>query len=285
MVNFFKFADYVENLNFENSSNEGVLQSFYRFLCTIGNKETEFTTMFSSELDRYLASKFPNYWLVGNRKIPNSLRSGYVFEVTKAKSGIDDPFDKRWDLLLFEHKGQDDLRAIIEFKTNRHNAFLDEVEFLGTAKELSLATQQTNTWSSVGDKKYWKDVLFYIEMMYELRKSMPEVEIWHGTLLYSLFSPKTLKKPEIIGQYLGEEPESREKSLINDEVSNQAEFNALCDRDTKLFMRILSSELPRMHIAEPTVVNSGSWVHKIVASGEHRGIYVRSDLVLLKVAG
>jgi len=282
----FNLENYFKTLDFDNPKTDSSLKSFHRFLCTVGNKETEFTTMLSSELDRFLALKHPDFWVASNTQIDGSLRSGLVWEVTKSKSGGDDPLSKTWDLLLIRHYGQSELHAVVEFKTNRHNAFLGKVEFDTNEERALLVDNEKIKWNSLVNKRYWKGVLFDINMLNELSKIMPEVQMWHGTLLYSLHAPISLNKPEVIGKYLEYEPlKSRADKIAVGEVYSQEEFNNECETNTELFMRVLTEEAINLGYLNLEKNNKAEWIHKKVAIGEYRGIFVRSDLVLLKVAG
>lgn len=282
----FNLENYFKTLDFDNSKTDSSLKSFHRFLCTVGNKETEFSTMLSSELDRFLALKHPDFWVASNQEIDGSLRSGLVWEVTKSKSGSDHPLSKTWDLLLIQHYGQSELHAVVEFKTNRHNAFLDKVEFDTNEERALLVENEKLKWNSLVNKKHWSGVLFDIKTLNELSKIMPEVQMWHGTLLYSLHAPISLNKPKVIGKYLKNEPlKSRADKITVGEVYSQEIFNNECEENTKLFMKVLAEEAINLGYLDLEENNKAEWIHKKVATGEYRGLFVRSDLVLLKVAG
>ena len=282
----FNLENYFKTLDFDNPKTDSSLKSFHRFLCTAGNKETEFTTMLSSELDRFLTLKHPDFWVAGNQIIDGSLKSGLVWEVTKSKSGRHDPLSMQWDLLLIQHYGQSELHAVVEFKTNRHNAFLDEVEFDTNEERALLVDNEKIKWNSLVNTRHWEGVLFDINMLNELSKIMPEVQMWHGTLLYSLHAPISLNKPEVIGKYLKDEPlKSRADKIAVGEVYSQEIFNNECEENTKLFMKVLAEEAVNLGYLDLEENNRAEWIHKKVATGEYRGLFVRSDLVLLKVAG
>ena len=246
-------------------------QSYMKYVCTQGNKEDFFSTMFASQLDDYLDLNYPNLFALNQHDDGLSSKVETKSEFYRyATSGL----GKFTDIAIANTK--DALTDLIEFKTDRHGAYIN------------YSAMKDDCDISQLPQKYWKKTFNDISKLVDKKIAYPQTRIWVGTLLYSVQVMKN-EFPYNYPKYYQDEPKrvkgidasSFTQEILDYECANK------CTRFIELLLRFKNA-LPRYGTSSGASrfsldLQVEDFSLKTVARGSHRGVLVRSDLVLFEV--
>ena len=256
--------------------NEKSIQELARYLCTQGNKENEFSFLFAKVLDDFLSYAHPDFYAVlqyiekemeeSDEEINTGASESWHFQ----KVGL----GKVIDIAIINSK--DDVTDIIEFKTDRHSAYV-----------YHYIKSNSQDLSKILENKFWKDkTLRDISKLLEKKKHSPNIRFWCGTLLYSLES-KT-ESPKSYGRYLAKD---RKQRLSDSQPRDLNDLDTECQKKCDAFASALIKIKDMIPDTNPgregefikIDLKEEDFIHKIIARGIHRDILVRSDLILFEV--
>lgn len=256
--------------------NEKSIQELARYLCTQGNKENEFSFLFAKVLDDFLSYAHPDSYVVlqynenameeSDEEIKTEASELFRFQ----KVG----FGKFIDIAIINSKG--DVTDIIEFKTNRHSAYV-----------YHYMKSNSQDLSKILKNDFWKNkTLSDISKLLEKKKYSPNIRFWCGTLLYSLEG--TTAHPEKYGRYLADDrkqrlSDSQPRDLNDLDTECQKKCDAFASALIKIKDMIPDTNTSRKGECIKIDLKEEDFIHKIIARGIHRDILVRSDLILFEV--
>ena len=256
--------------------NEKSIQELARYLCTQGNKENEFSFLFAKVLDDFLTYAHPNFYTVlqyNEKAMEESdeeieIRTSESYGYSKVGLGLYS------DIAIINSK--DDVTDIIEFKTNRHSAYV-----------YHFMKSNNQDLSKILENNFWKDkTLSDISKLLEKKKHYPNIRFWCGTLLYSLESKA--ESPKKYGRYLAND---RKQRLSDSQPRDLNDLDIECQKKCDAFASVLMKIKEMIPDTNPSRkgecikldIKEEDFRHKIIARGTHRDFLVRSDLILFEV--
>lgn len=266
----------LKTLLFKLDFNEKSIQELARYLCTQGNKENEFSFLFAKALEDFQSDALPNFYTVLQYNPNEKEESDEKIEIrTSGSYGYSKVGPGTYSDIAIINLNND-VTDIIEFKTNRHSAYV-----------YHYMKSNSQDLSKILKNDFWKDkTLMDISKLLEKKKHSPNTRFWCGTLLYSLES--TTAHPKKYGRYLANDRGQRlSDSQPRDLNDLDAECQKKCDAFTSVLIKIKDmipntnpgrkGEYIRLDLKEEDVIQ------KTIARGIHRGFLVRSDLILFEV--
>jgi hypothetical protein len=259
--------EFIKDFDFSRKS----YQDYLRFACTQGNKEDFFSFMLARDLDIYLSQKYPNFYVETQfQQDKSKVTSGVLLsEDTKTwKYATGGNGRRQTDIAILG--SDDEVTDLMEFKTDRHGAYTDNLE------------------NGVRSKRHWDEKsLNDISILIDKKIEFPDIRCWVGTLLYS-FQPTGLDFPSDYPKYVSYEKRSR---VLGESPVNQKVLDKWCDQRSDQFISYLMKirgKIPhhdrdKKELMRQIRIEREDFVCKTVARGEHRGVLVRSDLIFFEV--
>jgi hypothetical protein len=255
--------------------NEKSIQELARYLCTQGNKENEFSFLFAKVLDDFLSYAHPDFYTVlqyNEKAMEESdeeikIRSSESYGYSKVGLGLYS------DIAIINSK--DDVTDIIEFKTNRHSAYV-----------YHYIKSNSQDLSKILKNKFWDYTFGDVSKLLKKKKHFPNIRFWCGTLLYSL--ERKTESPKKYGRYLADDrvqrlSDSQPRDLNDLDTECQKKCDAFASALIKIKDMIPDTNPSRKGECIKIDLKEEDFIHKIIARGIHRDILVRSDLILFEV--
>lgn len=244
------------------------LNQLLRYLCTQGNNEEIYKSIFANIFELELKDSSA-YVVTENRQDkakeeePSKDRPSTEFQLKAGKGGI-----RRSDIYIVDKKGSEDKNLhVIEFKSNRHGYFFF-VDKNSREKPFPDNIRETN----------YKDILDDVEVLHSQKLTYLGATFWICVVLYS-FDCEKEKYPDKYPRYWWKDESKQD--LRKRRPFDESAFNEDCELKRESFIvnlsHLINKSPYRCNVESERVFQSE------VVKGDHRGVYVRSDIVLLEV--
>ena len=239
------------------------LNQLLKYLCTQGNNEDIYKSVFANIFELELTDSSA-YVVTENRKEEEKKPSkdktsiDYQYKVGKGKI-------RRSDIYIVDKTESEEKNLhVIEFKSNRHGYF-----FFKKRREKPFPHNIR--------KANYKKILDDVEVLHSQKLTYVGARFWICVVLYS-FDCEKENYPKKYPRYWDAE---YRQDLRKKRPFDESAFNEDCERKRELFTLNLSHLINKSpyccHVESERVFQSE------VVKGDHRGVYVRSDIVLLEV--
>ena len=242
------------------------LNQLLRYLCTQGNNEEIYKAILANifELD---SSDSATYVVTENRQGKKKEGNSREKPITEFQLKAGTGKNRRSDIYIVGKKGNEERNLhVIEFKSDRHGNFFYE--------------QKSRREKSFPDnirRPEYAGILDDVEVLYSQKENYVGARFWICVVLYS-FDCEKENYPKKYPRYWNEE--SRQ-DLRKKRPFDESAFNEDCESKRKSFVVNLSHLINKSPYR--CNVKSDRIFQSEVVSGEHRGVVVRSDIVLLEV--
>lgn len=243
------------------------LNQLLRYLCTQGNNEEIYKSIIASIFEVELKDSGA-FVVTENRRDKaeegksSNERPSAEFQLKAGTGKI-----RRSDIYIVDKTGSEEKNLhVIEFKSNRHGYFFF----------IDKKSKEKPFPNNIRENNY-NDILDDIEVLHSQKMSYAGARFWICVVLYS-FDCEKEKYPDKYPRYWWDESkQDLRKSRPFDELA----FNEDCELKRESFVKnllhLINKSPYRCHVESERVFQSE------VVKGEHRGVYVRSDIVLFEV--
>jgi hypothetical protein len=296
-------------------------QSILSYMCIQGNKETHYSLLLANKLDRFFEQNNKGMFASVESAVGDLLVVPTPFLKENEKNGfslVSHPGKKRgknndnsspekikgkknrnsFDIVIqeFNNLQNSRLQHVIELKTDRHSKYHDDQKsFLAVKRK----DGQFSFEKSDGEYKTdsWSKIFADLDIMQAYSQQFPGTHFWMAAILYSyhfeteeqrhIYPKKYYKYFDYLVEETGKLRDKAERKAMEKRREGSPkflydDFLLDCDDKKESFVATLVAGVKYWSDKfEP--IASSDVIHKKLAEGSQRGIWVRSDLVMIEM--
>jgi hypothetical protein len=241
------------------------LEQLLKYLCTQGNNEEIYKSIIADIFEFELKSTNAFVITESVRDTKKNIEERRLVSQLKTGSG----FKRRSDIYIVEKRGSQEKHLhVIEIKSNRHGHFFYKEK----------VRREKPFPESIREPQY-QDILDDVEVLHSQKEIYAGARFWICVILYSFNCEIDEKYPENYPRYWKEYESKQDLRKIS--PFNQSAFDLDCDEKRKIFTRNL------VHLINESRFDCRVDIERVfqatIVKGEHRSVFVRSDIVLVEV--